>query len=232
MSRKIDLTGQKFGRLLVLRCVDNTTSKAVLWECLCECGKICTVKGILLRRENTKSCGCLRREIMRQVAATRNLRHGEGSNGKETPEYRAWSNMLSRCNNNKHQLFGDYGGRGVKVCERWHVYENFIFDMGRRPSRKHSLDRIDNNKNYMPENCRWATMVQQNNNQRPRRKRKEYNITDFVNYAGKTQTVLAWMKELARNPDTYRARRRAGMSIEEALFTPLQPPGRKPCVRT
>jgi hypothetical protein len=122
--------------------------------------------GSALRSGNTKSCGCLRRELGRAHGIA-SKRHGEGASGRETPEYRAWAAMLCRCRNPRHKSYADYGGRGVTVCERWRAYENFLADMGRRPDRFHSLDRINNAGNYEPGNCRWATWEEQNTNRRP-----------------------------------------------------------------
>lgn len=225
--RLTDLTGMKFGRLTVLRRVVIPQKTRTYWECVCECTRLHTVSASVLRTGKSKSCGCFRREMMREEGKVRNLRHGEGSNGKESPEYRTWSAMLSRCNNEKHRNYVNYGGRGITVCERWSLYENFLMDMGRRPSDRHSLDRIDNDAGYSPENCRWATYVQQNNNQRRDKKECVFKGSDLFENQGRSQTIRDWCKELGRKLETYRARRRIGMSIEEALFAPLQKPGRK-----
>jgi hypothetical protein len=155
-------------------------------------------------------------------------KHGEGSNGKETPEYRTWSAMLSRCRNPNHAGYANYGGRGITVCARWDDYATFLADMGRRPSPQHSLDRIDNEQGYAPENCRWATWVEQNNNQRTRSAPTDYGMLGTLAHGGREQTVFAWLVEVGLAQDTYRSRRRKGMTIEDAIFTPLMRPGRKP----
>jgi hypothetical protein len=113
----------------------------------------------------TQSCGCLAREQTKK----RMLRHGESPAGGwnlESPEYRIWVAMRQRCRDPRHGSFKYYGGRGIAVCERWKSYENFLADMGRKPSPAHSLDRIDNDGNYEPTNCRWATRTEQNKNKR------------------------------------------------------------------
>lgn len=96
------------------------------------------------------------------------LKHGHASNGRETPEYKAWKNMRRRCENPNHPRYKDWGGRGIKVCERWHDFRNFYADMGPKPGPEFSLDRKNNNGNYEPENCRWATRSQQQRNARPK----------------------------------------------------------------
>lgn len=170
MPKFINLTNKQFGRWTVLRQGPTSSSGRLLWECRCECGTEKLVEGSTLRYGNSQSCGCLRRELGIELGKA-SRKHGEGMNGKETPEYRAWTNMLSRCRNPGHQMWRNYGGRGISVCDRWLDYANFLADMGRRPGREFSLDRIDNEGNYCPENCRWATWEQQNNNRRPSRRR-------------------------------------------------------------
>lgn len=164
---RLDLTGQRFGRLKV-KALTLKIGRKVKWICRCDCGTPLIVHAGDLRSGNTKSCGCLQVERAREANTVH--RHGEGSyrNGR-TPEFIAWQNMVARCSNPQHPSFRYYGGRGINVCERWRSsYENFLADMGRRPSPDLTLDRINNNGNYEPDNCRWATHSDQMRNRRPK----------------------------------------------------------------
>lgn len=134
--------------------------------------------------------------------------------GKGTSEYRSWMQMRSRCNSPTNPGFHRYGGRGITVCSRWNSFKNFRADMGAKPTPKHSLDRIDNDGPYSPENCRWATDTEQMNN-RSNCLRFEFN--------GKIQTLSEWARELNRDYFAIRARIRLGWDIERALTTPTQP---------
>lgn len=169
---KVNMVGEKHGRLTVIAQNPQRLRGQLTWDCVCDCGeRILAVKGGDLRSGNTKSCGCLRREMGAALGGA-SRKHGESLHNRSgrgsTPEYSAWANMKSRCQNPNHRSYGDYGGRGITVCERWQSFESFIADMGRRPNDFHSLDRIDNNGNYEPGNVRWATSQQQNANQRAR----------------------------------------------------------------
>ena len=156
---KPQMIGLTFGRLLVIRelAVDNGGNQTYLVRC--ECNTERTVRGCNLRNGNTKSCRCTPRHLV----------HGESIRGRRTPEYGSWANMICRCEWPKQNRFHNYGGRGIKVCGRWRgSYQAFLSDMGRKPSPKHSLDRVNNNGDYTPSNCRWGTAKQQANNRRPR----------------------------------------------------------------
>lgn len=158
---RFDLTGQKFGRLTVLKF--SHTDGHRFSSCLCDCGETKTVRNSGLLSGNTRSCGCLQLEI-----AAANIKKLKTTHGMtETVEYYTWGSMKDRCYNKKNKAFRYYGGRGIKVCKRWiSSFENFFADMGLRPSPKHSIDRINNNENYSPKNCKWSTMTEQVSNRR------------------------------------------------------------------
>jgi hypothetical protein len=155
----LDLIGKNFCRLTVLSRADNNRYGKSQWLCECKCGNLTTVIGSKLNSGHTQSCGCLQAE--RAVEA--NKTHGNTG----SPEYNSWSSMIQRCTNKNRKAYPDYGGRGISVCETWlNSFEVFLNDMGKKPSYSHSIDRIDNNKGYYPDNCRWSTPQQQKTNQR------------------------------------------------------------------
>ena len=160
--RMIDLVGRRYGRLTVLG-NGGRKGRELLWLCVCDCGKEVVVRGDSLRNGRTKSCWCLHNE----ATGNRSRKHGEstGRKGVGSVEYRRWLAMRDRCRNPRNKHFKDYGGRGISVCNHWDSYENFLADMGRCPPG-HSIDRVNNNGNYEPGNCRWATASEQRRNQR------------------------------------------------------------------
>lgn len=197
-----DLTGQRFGRLTVLKYSHSNNGR--LWQCQCDCGVIKDIVGYELLSGKTKSCGCLKRERIIKRSTT----HGK----RKTPEYDIWVAMRFRCNNPNDKSYPSYGGRGIKVCEDWQKFENFIRDMGYRPGKEYSLDRIDVNGNYCKENCRWATTEQQANNKRDTRK---------LTLDGETYNLTEWSKITGFASSTIYARLLRGWSDEKAITTPL-----------
>ena len=199
----VDLTGQKFGRLTVKRFSHSGPSGKAQWLCGCDCGQELTADGYNLKCGNTASCGCLRRE----VTAKRVFKTGLC----RSPEYGAHQNMMSRCYDAADPRFSTYGARGITVCDRWHGehgFENFLADMGRKPAKNFSIDRIDNDKGYSPKNCQWATKYQQARN-------KTNNVR--VSVDGEVMILREACKRLGVKYGTALSRRTRGCDVEVVL---------------
>mgnify|MGYP001582451830 CR=1 len=192
-----DERGNVYGKLTVIEFAK--VDRVVYWLCRCECGAMTTVAGTQLRRGHTRTCS-------RRCGHTRH-------DMARTPEYRAWQAMKDRCYNSHNARFSDYGGRGITVCDHWrNSFAHFLADMGPRPSPKHSLERIDNDLGYCPENCEWATPREQANNRRTCR---------YITHDGRTQCVTAWARELGIRQNTFDARVKKWGS-ERAISTPVR----------
>lgn len=175
---RLKLEGQRFGRLVAVKYVGVARKfpHPARFRCRCDCGNFCEVTSHCLAAGLTRSCGCLVVETAMRMGFAQKV-HGEAKSDAKcglrpaTPEYRVWDAMKNRCRNPNSKHFKNYGGRGIRVCRRWlGSYPAFLADMGRKPSLLHSLDRINNDGNYTPKNCRWATRHQQNSNTRRKRK--------------------------------------------------------------
>lgn len=191
-----DLTGKRFGRWTVL----GRPATGGGWSCKCDCGTQKTVSGRTLRDKESRSCGCYKRDAARKRRLTHGLSH--------TDDYKLWQQILDRCSNRNCPHFKHYGGRGISVCRRWLKFENFIADMGPRPSRNHSIERRNVDGHYAPSNCSWIYKRFQ-----PRNKRTNRNITAF----GRTQCAAAWSEETGVKYTTIISRLNRGDPPERAL---------------
>lgn len=161
---KLDLVGQRFGRLVVERPGGIKKGQGSFWWCRCDCGTVKRVHGGNLRTGHTQSCGCLAQETRKTQRGP--LKHGHARPGAEHPLYRRWRSMVQRCTDPKAANYHKYGGRGIRVCDRWRDFAAFLADMGMPPTPKHQLDRIDPVGHYEPGKVRWATLKEQRANRR------------------------------------------------------------------
>jgi hypothetical protein len=205
---KLDLAGQRYGMLQVLEFVGANKRQGRLWRCACDCGREKVTNTSRLRNGQTRSCGCL----VRALTTQRNLTHGL----RYTPEYVAWRSMRGRCSNLSDQNYKRYGGRGICVCERWERFENFYADVGPRPSAGHSIERVNNELGYSPDNCVWATPLAQANNTRR---------TRLISHGGRTQSLSAWARESALPLSTIKSRLDHGWTPERALTASIRSQG-------
>lgn len=199
----VDLTGSRFGRLTVFERMPNRKDGTATWRVICDCGHSRIVEGTGLRAGRNKSCGC----SSPRFNSVHGLKHGRSRTGT----YKIWLGMHSRCNNpgKKSHL---YFGKGVRVCDRWKDFENFLADMGDRPNGM-SIDRIDGNKGYEPGNCRWATPKQQGNNTAANR---------ILEFNGCRKTVSLWADETGIKANTIIYRLRRGWSVGRSLTTEVR----------
>ena len=202
-----NLTGFLFGKLTVIGFSGANGNSVSYWFCRCSCGNITNVAGSSLSRGYSNSCGCMPRGVLPPKTGTKR----NPQNLSRT--HVSWKSMIGRCFNKNNPSYDNYGGRGIAICDRWLVFENFLQDMGERPDNT-SIERIKNNEGYCKDNCRWATRIEQQNNRRNNRN---------ISYGGKTQTISEWERELGFATDTIRTRINiCKWTIEKALTTPLR----------
>lgn len=190
---RADLTGKRFGNLVaILPTTIHLKSRKMIWLFKCDCGKTKRIVGSAVTTGNSQSCGC----GVVNATIRRNFIHG----GSKLAEHRVWREMKKRCYNPKCQGYKNYGGRGIIVCNRWlHLFRNFLSDMGKRPSKFHSIDRKDNNGNYTPSNCQWSTKLRQNRNRRN---------NHVIEMGGVRKTISEWSEETGINQGTIECRLR------------------------
>jgi len=202
--------GRRYGRLVVVSREPDGHSRRgeKRWLCKCDCGTMTVVYQGNLRRGQSKSCGCL----LKEIAKHKHLTHGESNyrSNKGTKEYTAWARMLQRCYNNKLSIYKNYGGRGIKVCQRWlNSYINFLSDVGRASGQKYTLGRINNDGNYEPSNVRWETLIQQASNKRTSR---------FITIGSTTHTLAEWSRISGKQHQTISYRLKVGRKPKDAVF--------------
>lgn len=192
-----NLVGKVFGKLTCIERLKLDGKIGYYYRCKCDCGGEKVIRGSNIIRGSTRSCGCL-------------WTHGRIHGLTETAEHKSWDELIYRCTNPNGRAYKNYGGRGIKVCDRWlESFENFLADMGNKPTPKHSIDRINNNGNYEPSNCRWATRHEQSRNTRRNR---------VITYNGITMCMGDWAKKYGLKPHTLRARLESGkLSFQDAI---------------
>ena len=207
MPRRIDLTGQRFGRLVALKFTGDDKNRHRLWECRCDCGRTVNIDINSLRSGKSKSCGCSRKGI--------NKTHGKSG----TRLYGIWADMLQRTYNPDERCYANYGGRGITVCDEWMEFEAFYqWAIQNGYSEELTIDRIDNDKGYFPENCRWVTRKVQGNNKRSNRR---------LEYQGQTKTLEDWAILFGMKLGTVANRLNLGLSVEKALEIPVKEIGQR-----
>lgn len=191
----IDITGRTYGRWLVMSYQGKSK-----WLCRCTCGRLISVDAHTLRSGSSRGCG--------KCYAKKTIQHGMS----RSPEYHVWWDMIDRCENPDNPSFDNYGGRGITVCKKWHDILQFLADMGNRPSDGYSIERLDNDLGYSPDNCEWATAKQQSRNTRA-------NVRLVVN--GEERTIVEWAEIMMVRPGLIGDRIDAGWPAERAVLTPV-----------
>ena len=199
----LNITGKQFGRWTVLHRVGNDARGGATWRCRCQCGNERIIITAQLNSGKSKSCGCLKVEVAKQFWTT----HGRS----RTRIYSVWRGMLRRCHNVQCKTYPRYGGRGIQVCERWHTLDHFVADMGQPPFKGAEIDRVNNDGNYEPENCRWVT-----------RRANVMNSTGprFVTINGSTKCVKEWCAHFGISPGSVYKRLGRGWNVTDALSIP------------
>jgi hypothetical protein len=200
MRKGEDITGKKFGRLTVLHIGTPTKSGKGRWRCLCECGGLTDISISELKKGQKYCSYCVPK--------------GRPSHGlSHLPEYQVWRAMKSRCDNPKTEWYENYGGRGIKYCDRWKDFEMFYLDMGGRPSKDHTLERKENDGDYEPSNCKWATRIEQARN---------FRSNVLLEFNGEKKCISEWGEIYGMKHDTISGRLQRGYSVEDALTKPLK----------
>lgn len=218
LSGPINMVGQKFGMLTVLRENGRSCNRSIMWECICDCGKKVTIDGVSLRNRHTKSCGCYKKIKKAEMFDNHSILHKR--------IYQVWASMKDRCSNPNSQNYKWYGGKGIIVCEEWkNSFESFYkwaLENGYKEDAKrgaYTLDRIDTNGNYEPSNCRFVNTKIQSRNK---------STTFYLTHNGVTKSLADWSEEVGILATTIDSRiRKHGWSIEKALTTPTYSCGRR-----
>jgi hypothetical protein len=201
---KLNIAGHRYGSLVVISPTDERSNKSMVWLCRCDCGLIVRAASDQMRAGNKKSCGCQRYVRTAPMNQTHGMCYSR--------VYKVWDAMIGRCTRPKAARYERYGGRGIKVCERWMKFANFLADMG-EPADGMSIDRIANDGDYEPSNCRWATRQEQARNT---------SRTTFLEIGGIKKPVSVWADEAGIDRAVFAARIRSGWTSDRALTQPIQ----------
>jgi len=197
---KLNLLGYRFGNIICIEYVWDAEKDASSWICKCDCGNTKKVTTCSLRAGTTRSCGCLHKKQLSDMMKTHGL--------SKSKEYKVWCAMIERCTKPTNKSFCNYGGRGIKVSDKWMKFVNFIKDMGMRPTNAHTLERIDNNGDYTAVNCKWATRAEQ---------RRNCRRVNWITINGEKLCLTDWCKKIGISRKTVRQRIAKGLTIEQAI---------------